>query len=313
MPKISVIIATRNRCSLLSRAVESARNAGGDVEIIVVDDASEDQTPEVCNTLDDILSIRLRRRLGPGPARNVGLIASTSSYISFLDDDDVRLPGSLDTQVLLLEAQRDAGMIYGKALYGDDHGNVKGGMYPEVCKQGDVFWDLLRSNFIPCPTVVFRRECLTRIGLLEEEAPGVEDWDLWVRIAEMYSVIAVDEPVAIWRQATSGSGQFTSHEEKLHREAHRLHRHKWLHLPRAIAAGTARRRKVSRDFAAQASQHLVWTAASRLKAGRILEAARVAFEGTRMYPWSVSRSILSLSMLRSLKSCLETYWRAERI
>lgn len=313
MPKVSVIIATRNRCSFLSRAVESARSAGRDLEIIVVDDASEDRTPEVCDALVDIQYIRLRQRLGPGAARNVGLIASTSAYISFLDDDDMRLPGSLDSQVLLLEAHSDAGMVYGKALYGDDHGHVKGGSYPERCKQGDVFWDLLRWNFIPCPTVVFRRECLTRVGLLEEEAPGIEDWDLWVRIAEMYPVIALDQPVAIWRQSTFASEQFTSHEEKLHREAHRLHRDKWLHLPRAIAAGAAGRRKVSRDFAARASQQLVWAAASRLKDGRIFESARVALAGTRMHPLSVSRTILSRSTLRSLRSGLETYWRSGRI
>jgi len=313
MPKVSVIIATRNRCSLLSRAVESARNASSQVEIVVVDDASEDETPEVCKALSEIQYIRLRRRLGVGAARNVGLIASTSSYISFLDDDDVRLPGSLDAQVLLLETQREAGMVYGKAFYGNDHGHTKGGFYPELCKEGDVFWDLLRWNFIPCPTVVFRRECLDRVGLLEEEAQGVEDWDLWVRIAERYSVIAVDEPVAIWRQSTSASGQFTSHEEKLHRCASHLLRHKWLHLPRANAAGPAQRRRALRDFAAQASQQLVWTVASRLKAGRLLESARLALAATRMYPLSVSRKILSLSTLRSVRSCLATYRRAERI
>ncbi|HEY8188952.1 MAG TPA: glycosyltransferase family A protein [Pyrinomonadaceae bacterium] len=313
MPKVSIIIATRNRCSLLPRAVESARGAGRDAQIVVVDDASEDQTPEVCDALVDVQCIRLKRRLGVGAARNVGLIASASPYITFLDDDDLRLPGSLDAQVELLESRPDAGMIYGKALYGDDQGHAMGASYPAQFPQGDIFWELLCWNFVPCPTVVFRRACLTRLGLLEEEAPGVEDWDLWVRIAETYSVIATDKAVAVWRQSTPLSGQFTSHEEKLHRLACRLHRDKWLRLPRAIAAGAARRRKVSRDFAAHASQQLVWAAASQLKAGQIFESARVTLAGTRMYPLSVSRSILSLSTLRSLRSGLETYWRAEGI
>jgi len=313
MPKVSIIIATRNRCSLLPRAVESARGASRDAQIVVVDDASEDQTPQVCAALVDVQSIRLERRLGVGAARNVGLIASTSPYITFLDDDDLRLSGSLNAQVEMLEARPDAGMVYGKALYGDDQGHAKGASYPAQFPQGDIFWKLLRWNFVPCPTVVFRRACLTRLGLLEEEAPGVEDWDLWVRIAETYSVIATDKAVAVWRQSTPVSEQFTSHEEKLHRLARRLHRDKWLRLPRAIAAGAAQRRKVSRDFAAHASQQLVWAAASRLKAGQISESARVALAGTRMYPLSVSRSILSLSTFRSLRSGLEAYWRAERI
>ena len=313
MAKVSIIIATRNRCSLLPRAVASARAASNDAQIVVVDDASEDQTQEVCNALIDIKSIRLERRLGVGAARNVGLIASDSPYITFLDDDDLRLPGSLDAQVELLESHPDAGMVYGRALFGDDEGHANGDSYPAQFPQGDIFWELLCWNLVPCPTVVFRRACLTRLGLLEEEASGIEDWDLWVRIAEAYPVIATERAVAVWRQSTPVSRQLTSHEEKLHRLARHLHRDKWLHLPRAIAAGAARRRKVSRVFAARASQQLVWAAASRFKAGRILESAQVALAGTRMYPLSVIKSILTLSTLRSLKSGLETYWRAERI
>jgi glycosyltransferase involved in cell wall biosynthesis len=311
MPKVSVVIATRNRCSFLPRAIESARSASRDAEIIVVDDASQDQTPEICAAWADIKYLRLQRRLGPGAARNVGIIASSSPYITFLDDDDLRLPGSIDLQVELLEAQPDAGMIYGKVLYGDDLGHANGG-YPGQCRQGDLFWELLHWNFIPCPTVVFRRQCVRRLGLLEEDAPGVEDWDLWVRIAELYPVLAVDEAVAIWRRPSPGSGQFTSHEEKLHREARRLHKDKWLRLPRASAVSAAQRRKVSRDFAAHASQQLLWCAGARLKAGRFFESARVTLAGAGIYPMSLTRHIVSLSTLRSLRNVLETYWRAER-
>jgi len=312
MAKVSIIIATHNRCSLLPRAVDSARGASRDVEIVVVDDASEDQTPEVCEAWSDVRYIKVERRLGSGAARNLGLVASTSPYISFLDDDDVRLPGSIDAQIELLEAKPDAGMIYGQALYGVNEGSAEGAFYPEQCPQGDVFWELLRWNFVPCPTVIFRRACLTRLGLLESETPGIEDWDLWVRIAELYSVIAIDEAVAIWRQSTPASNQFTSHPEKLHREARRLFKNKWLRLPRAMEAGAARRGKASRDFAASASQQLVWVAASRLKAGMLFESARVTLAGIGMYPLSMARNILSLSTLRSLQSGSKKYWRSKR-
>src|SRR5215212_3922946 len=80
MAQASIIIATRNRCLLLPRAIESARRAGTDVEIVVVDDASEDRTEEVCRAFEGIRYVRARRRLGPGGARNVGLISSTSPY-----------------------------------------------------------------------------------------------------------------------------------------------------------------------------------------------------------------------------------------
>jgi glycosyltransferase involved in cell wall biosynthesis len=289
---VSVIICTRNRCALLPRAVESVRSASSNAEIIVVDDASDDHTAEVCKSWDDVHYLRAQRKLGPGGARNVGVVAATSAFITFLDDDDRRLPGSLDLQVDLLEAQPSAGMIYGRVLYGDDECRPKGGHYPENCPQGDIFWELLRQNFVPCPTVVFRRACLTRIGLLEENAPGIEDWDLWIRIAELYPVLATEQAVAIWRRPTSTSGQFTSRAEHLHREARRLHRDKWLHLPRAIEAGKVRRRAAAHAFANCASQQLVWEAATRWKTGQVSNFVRVAFSAARLYPMRVSRNIL---------------------
>ena len=315
MPKASVIIPTRNRCALLPRALESARRAASDVEIIVVDDASEDQTHEVCRRWSDIPCVRYlraRRRLGIGAARNVGLIASTSTYISFLDDDDVRMPASLDAQVELLEAEPSAGMVYGRVLYGDEECRPKGTFYPKQCRQGDLFWDLLRWNFIPCPTVVFRRACLTRVGLLEEDAQGVEDWDLWVRIAELYPVLATERAVAVWRQSTPTSAQYSFRPDRMHRRAHRLHRRKWLRLPRAVEAGAARRREAARVFADCASQQLVWEAAARLKAKRLPDFARVALAASRMYPIGVSRKILSASTWLSLVSGMGNWRRGER-
>jgi glycosyltransferase involved in cell wall biosynthesis len=296
MSKVSVIIPTRNRCELLPRAVESARLAGSDVEIIVVDDASEDGTAKLCEpwARDGLIRyVRASRRLGPGGARNVGLLSTTAPYVSFLDDDDIRLSGSLDSQVLLLESEPEAGMIYGRALYGDENCQPTGDFYPEQCLHGDLFWELLRWNFIPCPTVVFRRACLTRVGLLEENAPGVEDWDLWVRIAELFPVLATEEAVAVWRRPNPSSRQFTSRGEKLHFETRRLHRDKWLRLPRALAASPEQRRQVKRDFVAHASQQLVWQAASNLKARRLAAFAQVTLASARMYPLGVSKRILS--------------------
>lgn len=312
MPKVSLIIPTHNRCTLLPRAVESARRAGSDVEIIVVDDASTDATREVCECWDDVRYLRAQRRLGLGGARNVGLIASRSPYVSFLDDDDVRLPASLDAQVELLEAQPLAGLIYGRALYGDEQCRPKGGAYPEECPRGDIFWELLSWNFIPCPTVVFRRACLTRVGLLEEEAPGVEDWDLWVRIAELYPVLATEDAVAVWRQPTPASGQFTSRAERLHRESRRLHREKWLHLPRAVEAGSRRRREAARAFSDCASQQLIWEAAAKLKARRFPDFVRFALAAARMYPMGISKKIFSASTWFSLMNGAGNWRRRER-
>jgi glycosyltransferase involved in cell wall biosynthesis len=296
---------------LLPRAIESARQAGTDVEIVVVDDASEVETAEVCRQWiysDYFRYVRARRRVGPGGARNVGLISSSAPYVSFLDDDDRRLPGTLDIQIERLEKEPEAGMVYGRALYGDEdcnpNFNATGEFYPLDCPEGDLFWKLLEWNFIPCPTVVFRRACLARVGLLEQEAPGIEDWDLWVRIAELYPVLATCRPLAIWRRGNPASGQFTSRSENLHREARRLHRDKWLRLPRAIKSGPERRRRAAREFARYASQQLVWEAGATLKSKHFSAFARIAFAGVRMYPVGVSKKVFSSTTLRSLMNNL---------
>src|ERR1043165_2130661 len=108
MPRSSIIIATHSRSQLLPRAVESARAAGIDVEVIVIDDASTDETAAVCRTLKGIKYLRVERNQRVAGARNIGLVASKGEYLSFLDDDDTRLPGSLDLQVELLAQNPDA-------------------------------------------------------------------------------------------------------------------------------------------------------------------------------------------------------------
>ncbi|MBV9927203.1 MAG: glycosyltransferase family 2 protein [Acidobacteria bacterium] len=302
MARVSVIIATRNRCALLPRAVESARHAGAEVEIVVVDDASDDGTREVCEAWLDVRYIRARRRLGPGGARNVGIVAGTSEYVSFLDDDDVRLPGSLDAQVGLLEARPDSGMVYGRVLYGDEECRPGDGFYPERCPQGDIFRELLSWNFIPCPSVVFRRSCLRRVGLLDEEAFGLEDWDLWVRIAELYPVLAVEEAVAVWRRPSPESGQFTSRPERMHRVARRLHAEKWLRLPRPAALGGGERRRLNAAFAERAAGQLVAEIAERFKAGRPRDSVRVARALFGMYPVRASRKVAAVAVRWWLKT-----------
>src|SRR5215216_1867359 len=122
MPRVSVIIPTFDRPHLLPRAVESALRAGTDVEVIVVDDASTDNTANVCAQLQGIKYIRLDRNQGVAGARNIGLLESTADFIAFLDDDDRRLPGSLDHQVELLMNNPEAGFVAGGVILADQQG-----------------------------------------------------------------------------------------------------------------------------------------------------------------------------------------------
>jgi glycosyltransferase involved in cell wall biosynthesis len=284
MSQASVIITTHDRPHLLPHAIESARMAGTDVEIIVVDDASTDETANVCRNYSDICYVRIERNRKVAGARNVGILASSREYISFLDDDDVRLPHSLDIQIEALASAPEAGFVYGQVLVSDQDGATGGSFYPATCPQGDVFWQLLERNFVPCGSVVFRKDCLYRVGLLDESISGVDDWDLWIRLAEIYQVIAVEQPVAIWRQPTPASGQGSSDTVDLISLGRHLLRHRWLALPRAVSALPQKRREAWRRFSKNVSEHLAWEAASAFITGHLHRAGKSALAALRLHP-----------------------------
>jgi hypothetical protein len=142
---------------------------------------------------------------------------------------------------------------------------------------------------------VFRRACVSRLGLLEEQASGLEDWDLWVRIAELYPVLALEQAVAVWRQPAPASDQFTAHPERMHRIARQLHTKKWLRLPRSLKIDAGERRQIARAYIERATDQLIWETADRIKARRVHEAAKLAWVMFGMYPVVGSKKVLSVS------------------
>jgi glycosyltransferase involved in cell wall biosynthesis len=244
MSRVSIVIATRNRARFLERAIQSAWQAGIDLEVVVVDDCSTDETPEVCKEFADIRYVRLSENRGLAYARNVGIAESSSEFVAFLDDDDLRLPGSLDKQLSRIAADERIALCYGRALIGDAHRQLPTGeIYPIECPQGDIFWELLEDNFIPLPTVLARKSHLLEAGGFSVAMPLVEDWDMWLRISERFLVVAVEEPVAVHRKASAHSGQMSSNPGELCKHAFHVQQMA-LARTRAQAAESARRRHV---------------------------------------------------------------------
>ncbi len=284
-PRVSIIIPTHNRPHRLPRAVKSALASGACVEVIVVDDASVDETAEVCSQLEGIKYIRLERRQGVAGARNVGITASTGEYISFLDDDDLRLPGSLDYQLAQLESEPRAGFVCGPVLMADQSGELTGeseGQPP--IRNSDAFWELLSFSFPALPSsILVRRECFFRVGLFNTQLSGIDDWDMCVRIAELFPVLSVSRPVSIYRKPTPSSRQGSSDLAKHYaRVAH--HQLNLLRLPRSLAAPAHQRRRARRTALNRISDQLIYTALALLREGAYAYAAHNTLTGFRLNP-----------------------------
>ena len=289
MPRSSIIIATHSRPQLLPRAVESARAAGTDVEVIVIDDASSDETADVCWALKGIKYLRVERNQRVAGARNIGLVASKGEYISFLDDDDTRLPGSLDLQIDLLAQNRDAALVYGQALYADEDRQVSDELYPLECPQGDIFWQLLTRNFIPCGSAVFRRSAIVSLGLLDETIPGLDDWDMWIRIAELYPVVALEQPVVTWRRSNVRSAQGTSDAASIVSQSIRKFKMDWMKLPRVATASRDLKRTTWRQFSENMLEHALWQSARAVARGKPLRPLKNLMVAPQLDPSAIVR------------------------
>jgi glycosyltransferase involved in cell wall biosynthesis len=222
---------------------------------------------------------------GLANARNVGVAESTCEFVAFLDDDDLRLPGSLDKQLHALTADDRIAFCYGQALIGDARRQLPTGeIYPLRCPHGDIFWDLLEDNFIPMPSVLARKSSLLNAGGFNTSLRLIEDWDMWLRLSERFLVAAIEEPVAIHRKAVAGSEQMCSNAAEICKQALRVQQTA-LDSPRARASESAKRRHVRKQFRDRAYKILMTEATNSIHQGKpprkstkIANTVRIVFE-----------------------------------
>lgn len=305
-PRASIIITTHNRPARLRRAIASALAAAKDTEVIVVDDASADETAQACAGIKGIRYLRVERNQGVAGARNVGLIASHGEFITFLDDDDSRLPGSLDEQIAALSKSPTAMLCYAQAIPQDDAGN-RWQPFPTVCAEGDIFHQLLTRNFIPCGSVVFRRECLVRVGLLDDSIPRIDDWDLWLRITELYPVVHLKAPAIVWRQATADSRQGSSNTVDVINLSITHFHAKCLQMARMKTASHRERRQAWRKFSLNIAEHLAWETLRSLRAGQLNRAFSGARTLLRLHPTTLIHLTRRWASAATVKTLLRNH------
>lgn len=188
-PIVSVIVPTHDRASILPRAINSVlRQTYPNLELIVVDDASQDHTAHVLESIDDprIKYLHHTKPRGAAAARNTGIRHASGDYIAFLDSDDEWFPSKLAQQIqLFCNSPSHIGAVYtGLAVLTRDNHLVA---THTPTKSGDLGREIYFGNCVgPLSTVAVRSECLQHCGLFDERLPSCQDWDLYIRIAQKY-------------------------------------------------------------------------------------------------------------------------------
>jgi glycosyltransferase involved in cell wall biosynthesis len=168
-----------------------------DYEILVIDDGSEDATPEALRPFrSHVRCITHSRNRGVSAARNTGIRESHSPLIAFLDSDDYWLPDKLAAQIAFLSRHPEAVACQTEERW------VRRGVRVNPMKKhlkpsGQIFESSLKLCVVSPSAVVVKRSLLEEVGLFDENFPVCEDYDLWLRISWKYPVWLIRETLVI--------------------------------------------------------------------------------------------------------------------
>ena len=192
MVKVSVVIPAYNAEEFLQDALDSVLNQTlKSFEVIVVDDGSSDGTPDILRQYGNHIKWRSQDNRGQASAINEGVRLSTAEYIAYLDADDMCLPERLEVEVRYLDEHPDEDLVYSDHYYTDKFGEIQ-----ETAKSRplDRFL-LLQYNHIARSSVMHRKVCLDKVGLFDESNTGNDDWDMWVKMSEVFRLAHINIPL----------------------------------------------------------------------------------------------------------------------
>ncbi|HOJ49664.1 MAG TPA: glycosyltransferase [Spirochaetota bacterium] len=200
---ISVIIPTYNRVGFIVDALKSVLDNFDDIEVIVVDDGSTDNTR---NTVLSFYDKRIRYiyqvNKGVSAARNRGISEARGEFLAFLDSDDYWLKGKLEKQINLLKET--------KTLWSHtDEIWIRNGLKinkhkKHEKKEGRIYVDSLPMCIVSPSSVVIHKSIFEKVGLFDESLMVAEDYDMWLRISSIYDISLVKENLTVKRGGHRG-------------------------------------------------------------------------------------------------------------
>ncbi|MHC4123084.1 MAG: glycosyltransferase family 2 protein [Planctomycetota bacterium] len=209
-PLVSAIIPTYNSAQYIKEALDSVFNQTyKNIEVIVVDDGSTDDTREVLKPCLDKIRYIYKENSGPASARNLGIKNAQGEYIAFLDADDAWISDKTNSQIREMSS--------GLGLVGSSSKEIKD-LTPSTRRI--IYFNLLIKNAFANSGVMVRRNCFEKVGFFDErpEFKAVEDWDMWLRIVKFYDIKFLDKPLVKIRVRKDGISAPANAETMLRNE-----------------------------------------------------------------------------------------------
>ena len=197
LPLISVIIPTYNRFQFLLEAIASVESQSyPNLEIIVVDDGSTDETSSISRKKN--IKYIFQENKGPSAARNTGASTAKGNWLAFLDSDDLWKPKKLMKQWEALKNNPDCKAVYTNEIW------IRNGVRINQCQKHKKFSGWIYPKCLPLciispSSILLHKNLWKEAGGMDESLPLAEDYDLWLRLTAKHKFLFLDENLIIKR------------------------------------------------------------------------------------------------------------------
>lgn len=203
-PKVTVLMSVYNGEQYLCEAIDSILNQTfKDFEFIIINDSSTDKTGEILENYNDprIKIINNDKNIGLTKSLNKGIVIAKGEYIARQDADDISMPERLQKEVEFLAKNKNVGLVGTDSSIINEKGKV---VHAVKCITDyiELKIKLLEGNQLTHSSVMFRKECIYSVGNYREEFKFAQDYDFYLRIAELCDIANISESLVKWRIST---------------------------------------------------------------------------------------------------------------
>ncbi len=214
---VSIITPSYNQGGFIEETIKSVLSQDyPEIEYIVIDGGSTDNTVEILKKYEGRIKWVSEKDRGQSDAINKGFGMAKGEIFAWLNSDDVYIKGAVSKAVAFLNANPDADMLYGKAMFCDEGSKIIGEYNPP-----EVFdYKMLAvSNSICQPSTFFRRDAFLDVGGIDLTLHHLMDHDLWMKMAKRFKVAYLPEFLSIYRLHTESKSISDIHGLKRNKES----------------------------------------------------------------------------------------------